>query len=505
MWSELLRESGILVPVQFPVHVRINGEYAGVQTFLEQPDEYFCERHNRGASLIFGEERPMYTREAFLSRENWQQYGHWEEGGDGFEQLADLYRVVLDKEASDYPERIREVLDVDHYLKYLAHATINCQRNPSSHNLRWMLDPGVGRFQVLPWYQVSRVYILEEFHRLWRRRGWSFQPLMTAINDVADGLFRREEFRRIHLRHLADLLQSTHHRDEVGRLIDEWAARVRPDALADSRMHFGNNMQRYVSNEEWEATVGRLREMALSRIDYLTDALQGGPVAAEFIGAESLLSAEAELTKLGPGEALIGAVSLSSSNHVAAIARSITLEFVGGEAFDVDRLRMVDAAGGLSIKPVRVGQAEGGRGTVVEFQPDWRMVAGYESRLHPLDLATAIVEHPETVDAREADLAEAGPTVRQGRLFVPQTTRHLLFLIGRGGDFAGADVRLTELGIVNSLTGVEQGDVWTPKQSGQVWKRVRQLPVPAARTLEAARESAHPDGVSLAEPVAAGD
>ena len=171
--SELLRESGSLVPVQFPVHVRIKGEYAGVQTFLEQPDEYFCERHNRGASLIFGEERPMYTREAFLSRENWQQYGHWEEGGDGFEQLADLYRVVFDKEASDYPERIREVLDVDHYLKYLAHATINCQRNPSIHNLRWMLDPGVGRFQVLPWYQVSRVYILEEFHRLWSRRGWS--------------------------------------------------------------------------------------------------------------------------------------------------------------------------------------------------------------------------------------------------------------------------------------------------------------------------------------------
>ena len=280
LWSELLRDSGLLVPYQFLVHLRINDRFVGIQTFLEQPDRYFAERHNRNVCDIYGEIKPITSQGGFLSADSWQQYASHSDSKN-IQPLIDMYTAVYRKDADDYLTELERHLDVDHYLKYLAHGMINCQENPSTHNIRWIRDPAIGRFQILPWYQAPPHFILTGYHDLWKRKGWDFHPPMTAINDIADGLLRRPEMRHRCLVHLWRLLRSTHHPDRIRQRIDELHERFRPDAYADNHMHYGGDMRRYISTAEWEETIDRIRHLTSDRIKYLERALAGGPLRTE--------------------------------------------------------------------------------------------------------------------------------------------------------------------------------------------------------------------------------
>ncbi|MGB0582452.1 MAG: right-handed parallel beta-helix repeat-containing protein, partial [Limisphaerales bacterium] len=211
---------------------------------------------------------------------SWQQYAAHSET-KSIQPLIDLYAAVYRKDAADYLPQLEQHLDVDHYLKYLAHGMINCQENPSTHNLRWIRDPAIGRFQILPWYQAPPHFILTGYHELWKRKGWDFHPPMTAINDIADGLLRRPELRQRCLTHLWRLLQTTHHPDRIRQRIDELQERFRPDAYADNHMHYGGEMERYISSAEWEETVDRIRLLTADRIAYLERVIRGGPLQTE--------------------------------------------------------------------------------------------------------------------------------------------------------------------------------------------------------------------------------
>ena len=73
--SELLRDSGLLVPTQFMVHLRINGRFAGIQTYLEQPGERFFIKHNRAVGDFYGEKKPIGLKKEFLNRSGFNRSG----------------------------------------------------------------------------------------------------------------------------------------------------------------------------------------------------------------------------------------------------------------------------------------------------------------------------------------------------------------------------------------------------------------------------------------------
>ncbi|MGB0580021.1 MAG: CotH kinase family protein, partial [Limisphaerales bacterium] len=320
LWSEALRESGIMVPFQFLVHFRINGEFQGIQTFLEQPDRYFAERHNRNASDIYGEFKPIIRAYEFLKPENWQQYASAGLTND-LQPLLDLYAIALEKDHPQYRERIENVLDVDQYLKYLAHATITCAENPSTHNIRWIRDPGVGRFQILPWYQASSTFIIEGHRELLKKTGWNRHPPLLAINDFADGLLRHHRYRKVYLQSLWRMLRSTHHHAYLQRKIAELTAYVRSDAHADTHMHYRFDMTRYTSNAEWQDAIAHMRAMIDDRLKYLERTLEGGPVTVNWVADVK--------TPAIPGVRILGAIDLISTNYCDSDLSSIALAASG--------------------------------------------------------------------------------------------------------------------------------------------------------------------------------
>jgi hypothetical protein len=482
LWSELLRESGIMVPYQMLAHVRINKEFTGVQTFLEQPDRYFAERHNRNVADIFGEEKPITGAAWFARPDFWQQYASHSETED-VTPLLRLYEVINDKDHPDYETRIERSLDVDHYLKYLAHGTINCQENPSTHNIRWIRDPGIGRFQIIPWYQAPNKFILTGYHRLWQRKGWHFHPPMTAINDLADGLLRRPKYRHRYLVHLWRLLRSTHHSDRIREKIAELQTLFRPDAWADTHMHYDADMKRYVSNSEWERTVANLRTMITDRLRYLAQATAGGPIQMTTNRWQTSLSADLVLT-----------------NYADANLQSLELQ-LDREASANDLRLIISSPIDGSESTYRPDQ--GTNPFTARFSPNHSLAAGKTRTPVPLGPGI-IVADLDRVD--NPDLAFMGGVSKLAPHFRPAPTTYRLRLKSA----KSITPKLVAMVVLNSVTGerlpithsdgseIFPGSVSSsPTYSPEVEKLVCPHPPPPPRTPIATLKSIRPDGIVL--------
>ena len=489
LWSELLRESGIMVPYQFLTHVRINGEYRGVQTFLEQPDRYFAERHNRNVSEVYGEESPLNGPSVFVRPELWQQYSNLA-GTNDMAPLMVLNSKILDKASPQYLTTIERILDVDHYLKYLAHGAISCQENPSTHNIRWLRDPAIGRFQILPWYQGPHRFILKGYHDLWQRKGWHSFPLMIAINDVADGLLRHHVYRQRYLTHLWRLMQSTHHVDHISQKIVELQALIRPDAWADSHKHYGGDMERYISNAEWEETVVRIREMVASRYDYVLQSIQGGPVQA--IDSSTGRNIQTDVI---------------TTNHAGMIFESVSAKIES--AVKGDKLELVV----LGPEGNRLGRYPGtfdARSATVTFTPRHVMAIRVERKAMPLGPGVIVSDLGRV---NNPDLGFIGGVSKLASHYAAKSTRYRLQI------HATTPVRgtITAMRIRNGITGrtlpvINAGGqpvfggqpVAKPAYSEAVRRLVCPHPSPNARSPEETRTSIRPDGIVLRDVNPAG-
>ncbi|GEM_PF-7073723 len=505
LWSWALRESGVLVPSQFLVHLRINDAFQGVQTFLEQPDEYFYERHNRGLAQMFGEERPVFTEADFLDRNNWQQHSHWDDQED-YESLFGLFQTLFAMGDADYPERIRSVLDVDQCLRYLAHGAINCQLNPSSHNMRWSLDPGVGRFQIVPWYQAPTTFTLEGYEALWRRRGWDFHPLLTAINDAADGLFRHAAFRKIFFRRLGEMLESTHHPDVLLQRVAALEALIEADALADSHMHYGALMERYVGNEEWRATLARMRRMIPDRIGYLARKLQGGPLRVAVLEQGGGLAGPAP-SWLREGERVAARIEIVGTNHVAPILETLAFGLEAGGSRAHRSCVLVDPTRSREFRPEETDDRAG-----LTFAPGIELKQDFAARPIPLGTGLALTQLPRAVPA--ADFEFLGPKVKQAREYVPRPTTNTFFLIFRSMDGVPAFNGRIRASARNPVTrhpvaveGAALSDgatfaEWKPGYSKEAGEMLCPEPMPCATRVSQTLDFLRPDGVHLGEPPA---
>ena len=483
LWSEALRESGIMTPYQFLVHLRMDEQFQGIQTFLEQPDRYFAERHNRNESHLYGESKPVVHVDEFTDPATWQQYAR---AGisNNLAPLIRLYQTALAKDHPDYLERMDNLLDIDHYLKYLAHATITCAENPSSHNIRWICDPGVGRFQILPWYQASSFFILQGHRELWRKHGWKIHPPATAINDFADGLLRHPRPRQLYLRHLWRMLQSTHHRDHLRRKLDELYHYVRADARADTHMHYRSDMVRYISNAEWETTIKRLRELVDSRLQYLEQQIIGAPVRAD-------------LKTVGPTSSdVLASLSLVSTNYSDGQLRRIELSVPADWA---GRRLTLSHAGHVSTATV-VRDQERGR---VEFEPDI-VLTSTAKRTNVLLGPGIIIADLGVVPNPEMNFL--GGVSRLTPHYRPQAVTNTFLISGQATEepnalhLAGISIRNQVTGRPMPVDGFHNSSFDAPPQySAKAARLLQSLPFANPRHPAATLEHVEPDGVSLGE------
>lgn len=326
--GHLLREAGFLIPDQYLVHLRINDEYAGVQTFVEQPDEYFLTRHNRERGDIYGEISPIHSFEEFSDVSNWQKYASWQSDSD-FSSLERLIAVLRDKRAPDFKERIERILDVNQYLTYCADAAITAKVNPSSHNNRLYYDPTLGKFQFLPWYQMGYFYStevainspnpsLEEFD-LGRVR-----PVDLILNDFHDGLFRVPEYHEMFYRKVWELINTTYHPNVLLQLVDYMYEEVKEDVYADAHIHSGVFPTHYITNEEWEKAVADMRAMIIAWDNYIRTYLSKSNLTVSLLPLNERYTAQDENDM-----AAIGTLQIYTSEMVSPTVQKVTLRVEG--------------------------------------------------------------------------------------------------------------------------------------------------------------------------------
>ena len=481
LWSEALRESGIMTPYQFLLHLRIDGEFKGIQTFLEQPDQYFAERHNRNVSDLFGEQEPIVRIKEFTNPDSWQQYARAGLSND-FTPLLELYQTALDKDDPDYLNRMSNLLDVDHYLKYLAHATITCSENPSTHNIRWIRDPAVGRFQILPWYQASSFFIIKGHYDLWKRKGWRIHPPATAINDFADGLLRRPRLREVYFRHMWRMLTSTHHHEYLKHKLDELYHYVRSDAHADTHMHYRYDMIRYVSNAEWEETIARLREMLDSRLRYLEQQIAGGPIKTRWVPSRERNPAN------------LGRIVLVSTNFATVDIDQITLKFP--PAFSGTSVTLSNSLHSCSAT---VDPADG----LATFRIKSSITSRADRTTVPLGPGIIIAD---LGPVKNPEMEFLGGISRPSPHYQPQPTTNSL-LLSSPVDVSGDRIQLVSVKARNRITGNEiplsgsdgEKDVSRPVFSKTAASALQSLPFPNPRRPNETIAFVEPDGVSLGD------
>jgi hypothetical protein len=252
---EILAKQGFLLAQQKLVHFRMNGQYVGVQTYLEQFSDQFLARHAMPVSQIYGDAEVMRTKEDRDDLKNWHIYS-----GDktDWEPLKRLFAALDTKGTPAFKTNINAILDVEQYLSYLADAAITIKYNPSSHNIRLLFDAKKGKFQIIPGYQTTEIRLSEATP--------SFLPVLRpaylAINDIALGLFEEPEYLDAYQHRMWALLNTTYHPKALLDLYDQIIAATKADILADAHRH-ALGEHRYVSNREWwENLDGVRRTMA---------------------------------------------------------------------------------------------------------------------------------------------------------------------------------------------------------------------------------------------------
>ncbi len=257
---DLLRDLGQMLSDEYLVHLRINGEFAGVQVVFEQPSTEFLERHERQVGGIFGER--MHSENPYVATAMWQQYTGLEEDFVHFER----FRTVVQDSQVD-PLHLLDILDVDRFLDFSAEAVLTASTNPGTHNWRLYFNPVPQKFEVLPWYQFGVDWPLNaRYLRADRSR-----PVDLMINPVSFKAFRNRNFYELFHSKLAYLLENEGHVSYLLARFNEWRDRARPDIYADVNKHSVTHFtfeNKYFTNEEWEDAVEEFKACLAVRHDY---------------------------------------------------------------------------------------------------------------------------------------------------------------------------------------------------------------------------------------------
>ncbi len=248
---EILEKQGFLLAQQKLVHFRMNGQYVGVQTYLEQFSDQFLARHAMPVSQIYGDATVMRTKADRDDLTSWHIYS-----GDktDWEPLKRLSAALDTKGTPEFKTNINAILDVEQYLSYLADAAITIKYNPSSHNIRLLFDAKKGKFQIIPGYQTTEIRLSEAAPAFLP----VLRPTYLAINDIALGLFAEPEYLEAYQHRMWALLNTTYHPKALLDLYDQIIAATKADILADAHRH-ALGEHRYVSNREWWSNLDGVR------------------------------------------------------------------------------------------------------------------------------------------------------------------------------------------------------------------------------------------------------
>lgn len=280
---DILRNHGIPAPRCAFALVYFNSTFVGVYNMIEHIDKKFLQTNfgdNEG-NLYKGD--PYGTLEWYGNSQS-SYYGNYElktnEAQNDWSGLVNLVDVI-NNSGSTFPVAIRQVMDVDAFLWYLAAQNVfgnldSYVHNP--HNYYLYHDSLSGKFEWIAWDVGLSFGVFPTF--------FTVQPQnMDVFYVPGDGthtpltvqLFRHEEFRQIYLNAMCTFMNNELNPTVLYPKIDSLAAIVRPwiyQEPASNKMYttgqFEGNLG-YTSYSVWIlADIPGLKQFASQRIGNLS-------------------------------------------------------------------------------------------------------------------------------------------------------------------------------------------------------------------------------------------
>lgn len=289
---------GLKTPALQHVHARMNGQYLGVLYLVENYDHDFTAHHDLPEGALYEDEAlggpPFYP--------SWERIDDWEirppgskskyRAGHAPEEkyekhLRDFLQCINIKEDKEFFRRLEELVDVNQYLRWWAHATIIMDTHQDSiHNNRLYLDPASAKFQQIPWDMTI---------------GYSRNPhdgIDLNANPVTERLIQSPYYVHCRNRIIWDTLKGPANINEQLQWLDKITELIRPDIYSDpykdavdflfplfmilSKKYVVSMGNLPVTNEIFEKDVKRIKTFLRERMVYLAHTLSHTDVELAF-------------------------------------------------------------------------------------------------------------------------------------------------------------------------------------------------------------------------------
>jgi hypothetical protein len=272
---------GLVVPTAYPVHLRINRQFAGMRVFLEQVNEEFFSTHQIAADRLFIGDidyRDVYQYE--VREQLFKELTGWEvlpvqKGGDSSKEPLKALIEALPLATTDtaaFKASVERVLDVSSTLRYMAYLEIvGSVHADETHNQRYYFDSTSRKLRPIVWDPVA--YYRDEIE------GIDFAP-----NGLFKALLQIPEYREEKNRFIWEAITGNVSADRVQSMISESADRIRPEIEASPQKvyTFRSNLD-ILPNGEWNDAVDELVRKSRARTEVLQNALTKTSVAIESV------------------------------------------------------------------------------------------------------------------------------------------------------------------------------------------------------------------------------
>jgi hypothetical protein len=262
-------------------HFRLNRQFAGVRLYLEQPNQEFLQRRNLVPGKIFvGDIDTMQIyggvkrKRIYLDPSAWEVRSPSEDVSNG--EVIDLIRI-LKTEHNPFARfrRLRRVVDIESLTQYIALLEqVGSVHVDETHNGKYYFNPVSGKFVPIVWDTVAY---------FWKNRF----DIDLGPNSLFRSVLEIPEWREMKDRKLWQAIQGKLSTENVLRMIDEEAGRMRRDLRAfPLKLHANDKGIRHLSNPEWEQAVSDLRVVVAERNKKIVDLLSQTDAAYRLVGAD---------------------------------------------------------------------------------------------------------------------------------------------------------------------------------------------------------------------------
>jgi hypothetical protein len=276
--TQLGESLGLITPRHRFVRLFVNNAYQGVYEWIDQVDETMLRLKNKlPGNLYAGEGGPTM----------------WDGNGTGWtkesvynirpeEDFRDLAALLAALRVEDwtFPQKFSEVADVQQFLRFEALLAITASGHIDyAHNHKIYVDPSAGKAQPVPWDLFGHG---SQPQSATKSLGVVHNPISEKLRAVPRW---EDESNRI----LWDLLNGKGSAKAQLAMVGDVLADIRPDVYADRMKDYPDFLMsgvpsRPFSNQDFEESIGQLRDWISLRDTVLRDQLNQARLYVQFSG-----------------------------------------------------------------------------------------------------------------------------------------------------------------------------------------------------------------------------